>query len=163
MENSLGLVNFMGNWLAGELKLEARIFPSISRAFRVGKIREERPSHRDVIITLADFRTKSKIQNLGRANNRLYSEGKKILVFLDLPPEALAIRKTLKPTIQRLQEANLKYHWCSPRKLEISYCGKTYYAWDVASGRLLHSINIVELIEVEKRSFKRKLYSNGSA
>lgn len=74
----------------------------------MGVKKADRPFPRD-IGPFADFRVKKRIQHLARERNGLLFNNKKIAVFPDLPPEALAIRRELKLVIQMLQEAKIKY------------------------------------------------------
>lgn len=112
-EGSSDLISFMCNWLAIELNLEPKIFPSITKAYRMGVKKPGRTLSRDINVSFADFRVKKRIQNLARENNGLNFNGRKIAVFPDLPPEALSIRRELKPILQKLQEARIRYQWSS--------------------------------------------------
>lgn len=86
------IISFMGRWLATALALEPEIFLLITKAFRLGASKMEYKFPRDIIVVFADDHTKRRVQNLAREKNGLAFQGKQILGFPDLPPEALAIR-----------------------------------------------------------------------
>lgn len=157
-ENNTDLIILMGHWLATELSLEPKIFPVITKAYHLGAFWPGRPVPRDIVVSFADQCTKHHIQNLAREKNGLFYKEEKILVFRDLPPEALSVRKALKPTTTKLQLAKIKYCWYTPGKLVVHHNHKPLYAWDEDSGQeLFLTLGIDVPMEVEKKSYKRKL------
>lgn len=150
----------MGNWLALELNLEPKTFPSILKAYRMGSKKPDRVFPGDINVQFANLRVKKRIQNLARERNGLEFNKKKILVFPDLPFEALAIRKELKPVLKKLQEAQIRYCWSSPGRLMVNHKNKQLFAWDLDSGNdLLASLEFEEDMETDllKRASKRRL------
>lgn len=157
-EGSTDLICFMGSWLASVLQLEENVAPIITNAYRKGLPNvPNRKFPRDIIITLADARVRQSILNKAKEKGYLLLNEEKILVFQDIPQEALLMRKALKPTTKKLQEAKQKYKWITPGRLMVLYKKKQLFAWDEDSGKaLLVALGLDEPMEVDKKSNKRR-------
>ncbi|KAL8221372.1 UNVERIFIED_CONTAM: hypothetical protein K2H54_066608 [Gekko kuhli] len=79
-----------------------------------------------------------------------------VLVFPDIPQEALSIRQKLKNTTLKLRSAKVKYRWLQSGQLQISSHGKSFFVKDEDSGlKLLQALKLSDKQD-PRRSQKRK-------
>lgn len=157
-ENTTDLIIYMSNWLATTLDLQGEAYPIITQAYRLGSPKAQtRTLPRDIIATFADMRVKNKILQVAREKGFLSHNNDKVLVLLDLTPETLKKRKELKGITAALTEANLRYRWVTPLKLQITHNGKSYYVKTEEDGYdVLRHLNVPTPMQTEKPSSKRK-------
>lgn len=78
----------MSNWLATTLDLQGEAYPVITQGSRMGSVKPmPRTLSRDIVVTFADIRVKTKIFNLAREKGFSQHNNDKISVFLNLTPE----------------------------------------------------------------------------
>lgn len=75
--------------------------------------------------------------NVARRLGTLKYKDHKIIALLDLPPEMLAKRKTLKPITDQLKNKNVRFWWSAMSDVIVTRNGAQYRAEDIPSGRTL--------------------------
>lgn len=98
----------------------------IDRVHRIRKplgMKEETP--RDVIVKFHRYTDKEKIWRNLRERHPLQYEQTTLQVFADLSSETLSRRRQLKPLLEHLRQANIKYSWGFPAALIVHRDGKT--------------------------------------
>lgn len=157
-EGNTDLIIYMANWLATTLDLQGEAYPVITQAFRLGSAKlMTRTFPRDIIVTFADIRVKHKILNMAKEKGFLSHNNDRVSVFLDLTPETLKKKKELKEITTALTEANLRFRWATPFKLQINHKGKTYFVKTEEEGYdVLKHLNVSTPMQTEKPSSKRK-------
>ncbi|KAL8164813.1 UNVERIFIED_CONTAM: hypothetical protein K2H54_007749 [Gekko kuhli] len=79
-----------------------------------------------------------------------------ILVFPDIPQEALLIRHKLKSITEKLRSARVRYRWLQSGHLQVSSQGQTIQANDEDTGiKLLRALKLSDELD-PRRSQKRK-------
>lgn len=161
-EGTSDLALFVSHWLAQALTLDDGIAPVLNRAHRLGPANHPTfKGPRDILIELADDRTRSKILREAREKGHLAYKNSPVLVLPDLPPEILQKRRQLKDVTVTLQEAKIKYRWSPSSDLIVHHQGTTYKASDPSSGqRLLLALGLLSTPDDSKKSIKRKLVLN---
>ncbi|KAL8165275.1 UNVERIFIED_CONTAM: hypothetical protein K2H54_038077 [Gekko kuhli] len=159
-EGAEDLISFIASFIAQALKLEEGIYPVITNAARMGaKNNPKRINPRDIVATIPDARVhKWILKEAQRAKTFVYTDIP-IEVFLDLPRDALQIRRKLRTTTKQLQELHQKYRWLPSGKLYVYHQGQHLYAYDEESGKqLIQALQIESPMEHEgeKKSFKRR-------
>lgn len=157
-EGNNDLIIYMSTWLATTLNLQEEAYPTITQAYRLGPAKSPMKTFPwDVVVTFADIRVKNKIMAIAKERGFLQHNNTKISVFLDLTPETLQKKKELKAITTALSEANLRYRWATPLKLQINHKGKAYHVQTEEEGYdVLKLLNVSIPMQTEKSSFKRK-------
>ncbi|XP_015261563.1 PREDICTED: contactin-4-like, partial [Gekko japonicus] len=159
-ERSEDLIPFIASFIAQALKLEEGIYPIITYAARLGpKNNAKRNTPRDIIATIHDVRVRKRILAEAQNADIFTFKGEQIVIFPDVPREALLMRRKLKTTTKQLQELSQKYRWLPSGKLYVYHQGMHLYASDEESGKQLLQVLQQETPmeqEREKRSFKRR-------
>lgn len=86
-------------------------------------LREEKP--RDIIIKFHLYDNKAKIWSKLRGLPPLQFERTELQVFADLSAGTLARRHQLKPLLEQMRMANIKYSWGFPTSLIVQREGRT--------------------------------------
>ncbi|KAL8175583.1 UNVERIFIED_CONTAM: hypothetical protein K2H54_000742 [Gekko kuhli] len=89
------------DWFATLLQRETNSTKLIENAYRVGKQRQKEP--RDVIVQLNNTTIREKILSLAKKRKTLNLQNSNILVFPDIPAEAVQRRRSLKETTATLR------------------------------------------------------------
>ncbi|KAL8219209.1 UNVERIFIED_CONTAM: hypothetical protein K2H54_012731 [Gekko kuhli] len=90
------LSQILSDWFATLLQRETNSTKLIENAYRVGKQRQKEP--RDVIVQLNNTTIREKILSLAKKRKTLNLQNSNILVFPDIPAEAVQRRRSLKET-----------------------------------------------------------------
>ncbi|KAL8221184.1 UNVERIFIED_CONTAM: hypothetical protein K2H54_060769 [Gekko kuhli] len=143
---------------------EKGVAPHILKAYRMGPVTNpKRRDPRDILVQLADGRTRQKILKEALRQGFLPYKDSRVQIFPDVPQEALKIRKLLKETTSRLQQENVRYRWLASGGLQVSHKGSTLQATDEETGRaLLEALKISEPMDISGRIGKRRHDSPGS-
>lgn len=125
----------LASWLASLLHLEDGVAPTIITAYRVGPATAVKPDFpQDVVVQFLYHRSKEAVLQLARKSKALQFKGAKVTVLLDLSPEILMKRKTLKPITNHLKSRNVRFRWLASSNIIVVHDGTQYKADDVASG-----------------------------
>lgn len=156
-ESAQDLLEKVNLWLNKVLETGESTTPLGTQVYRVGaSLNQRNLAPRDIIVEMAEDSIKSKIMTLARQKGHLPYQDSKILVFQDLPTEAIQIRKILKSVTEVLREANFKYCWLPNGKLSLYYKGQQLLARAEESGKnLLYTFNLEADLETHGR--RRKL------
>ncbi|KAL8163069.1 UNVERIFIED_CONTAM: hypothetical protein K2H54_006160 [Gekko kuhli] len=129
----------------------------VVRAFRLGSLTNPRRRNpRDILLQLGDWDSRQRLLTTARNKGFLPFNDRQVLVFPDIPQEALLIRNKLAATTQRLRLAKIKYRWLQTGQIQVFYQGKSLTAKDEDSGlQLLQELNLSEESDL-RRSQKRK-------
>ncbi|KAL8194234.1 UNVERIFIED_CONTAM: hypothetical protein K2H54_006699 [Gekko kuhli] len=129
----------------------------VVRAFRLGSLTNPRRRNpRDILLQLGDWDSWQRFLTTARNKGFLPFNDRQVLVFPDIPQEALMIRNKLAATTQRLRSAKIKYRWLQTGQIQVFYQGKSLTAKDEDSGlQLLQELNLTEESDL-RRSQKRK-------
>lgn len=93
---------------------------------------------------------------LAKKNGFLLHLSEKVQVYPDIAPEALAKRKELKEFVAVLRDANVRFHWASPLKIQVFYKGHSYFIFDEESGlEVLQILNLSKPPRPDRQSTKR--------
>ncbi|KAL8182673.1 UNVERIFIED_CONTAM: hypothetical protein K2H54_061522 [Gekko kuhli] len=107
-------------------------------------------------IYLGDWESRQKLLTLARDAGYILYEGQQVLIFPDIPQEALAIRHRLKATTEKLRSSNIRYRWLQSGHLQVIYQGKAYQAKDEDTGlKMLQALKLQDDTD-PRRSQKRK-------
>lgn len=142
--------------MASILKLEDNIIPSLTGVHRVGAPNNlKRQGPRNIIATFLTIREKVAFMREARKRCILAFKEEKVEIYQDLPPEALALCRELKPVMQQLRTANKRYCWIRPSKLQLSNNGTLFQAAHLDSGLiLLHALDLKMQTEFTKCNTK---------
>ncbi|KAL8186388.1 UNVERIFIED_CONTAM: hypothetical protein K2H54_069561 [Gekko kuhli] len=145
------LSHTLSEWLTTLLQLETgtKAINLIENAYRVGKQRQKEP--RDVIVELNNTSMREKILSLAKKRRTLNLHNSKILVFPDLPAEAMQRRRSLKETTATLHSMDQRYKWALSGRLIVNLQGTTYSAFDENSG-----LKLIQAIKAIKEPGNRK-------
>lgn len=137
-ELNSNLAPAIASWLASLLHLEDGVAPTIIAAYRVGPSSAIKPGFpRDVVVQFLYAKSRDAVLQLTRNMTALQFKGAKVMVLLDLSPEILLKRKTLKPITDHLKSHNVRFRWSASSDIMVICDGSQYKANDVASGRTL--------------------------
>lgn len=92
---------------------------------------------RDTIVQFQYAKPKEAIITVARCQGALKYKEHKIIALLDLSPEILTKRKTMKPVTNQLKNKNVKFRWSVMSDVILVRDGAQYRAEDLASGRTL--------------------------
>lgn len=98
----------------------------IDRVHRLRKppnVSEDKP--RDIIIRFHHYEDKAKVWSNLRKAQPVKFEGVEIQCFADISAETLAWRRQLRPLLEELRKANMKYSWGFPTSLIVVKAGRT--------------------------------------
>lgn len=117
---------------------------TIISAYRVAPATSIHPNFpRDIVIQFLYAKEREVVLFLARKIDSLNFHGAKVTVLLDLPQEALQIRKSLKPIMDQLKAHNVRFRWNAASDIMVFKDSTQYKADDQASGNtLLAALNI---------------------
>lgn len=138
------LPSALARWLAAILQLEEGVHPTILQAYRLGPLVAVRPNFpRDIIAQFLYPRSRNVILKRARSGAALKFGDHPIQILLDLPPDVLAKRRTLKAVTDTLRNNNIRFRWYPLSDVLVYRDGKQLRAEDAASGRhLLQSLKL---------------------
>lgn len=123
-EGNSDLIIFISNWLATTLDLQGEAYPVLTQAYRLRSATiKNRTFPRDIVATFVDIRVKNKIMDIAKERGCLMLNNIRVFVYLDLTPETLKKKKELKDITTALTEANLRFRWATPLKLQVNHKG----------------------------------------
>lgn len=106
------LTSSLAMWLASILKLEDRVNPTVLNAYRLGPQVAAYPNFpRDVVAQFLYPRSRNAILKRARTGGIMKYEDHTIQVLLDLGPNILAKRHTLKLVTEILRGNNIRFRW----------------------------------------------------
>lgn len=128
----------LASWLASLLHLEDGVAPTIIAAHRVGPAAVAKSNFpRDVVVQFLYQRSRDAVLQMARKSTALQFKGAKVIVLLDLPPDILLKRKTLKPITDHLKSRDVRFRWSASSDIIVIRDSTQYKADSVASGRTL--------------------------
>lgn len=144
IESSQDLLSKINLWLTKVLEIGESTTLLAQCAYRVRAILNQRRSTpRDVVTELTEDNIKWRITDIARKQGHLQYQETKILIFQDLPTEAIQIRKALKSVIQLLRDAKIKYRWLPMGKIRVYHKGEQLIAHNETTGKdLLYVLNL---------------------
>lgn len=97
------------------------------------------------------------IVDIARDKGFLMHKKDRVYVFLDLTPKTLQKKKEMKEVTSPLHDANIRFRWVTPLKIQIMYKVKEYLICSEEEGYdVLKHLNIPTLMRTDKPNTKRK-------
>lgn len=106
------LTSSLATWLSSVLQLEDGVSPTILHAFRLGPLAAAHPNFpRDVVAQFLHPRSRDAILKCARSGGHMKFDGRIIQVLLDLTPDVLTKRHTLKLVTDTLRDNHVWFRW----------------------------------------------------
>lgn len=152
-EASTDLQMFISNWMASVMNMEEKITPCLMRVRRIGApVNPKRHCPWDIVVSFLYMRDKYAFLREASWQGSFRFENERVEVYQDLPAEALALRRELKPITHQLQVASRKYRWIGPATIQVIHKGNPITATALDSGlMLLNRLGIKAPLKTHRR------------
>lgn len=133
-------------WLSSFLNLGEEQAPTIAAAYRAGPVAAIKPNFpRDIILQFMFAKDREAVLQAAKSVSQVQFKGTKILFLLDLPPEVLMKRKSLRPITDTLMEKKISFRWNAASDVVVVREDMQLRAGDLEAGRrLLEALNAGE-------------------
>lgn len=111
------------NPLMGKRIEEPLLIDRVHRVRRPTHVKQDTP--RDVIVKFHQYEDKEKIWKSLKGAPPIMFEDKELQIFSDLSAGTLARRRQMRPILEQLRKANLKYSWGFPTSLVVLKDGRS--------------------------------------
>lgn len=138
------LASTFSSWLSSFLNVGPDQAPTIVSAYRVGPVSAIKPNFpRDIILQFLLAKERESVLQAARSVSQVQFKGTTIMFLLDLPPEILLKRKSLRPITEKLKEKKIRFRWNTASEIVVVREGIQMRAGDLETGRrLLDALNV---------------------